>query len=307
MIRRQELGKVVTLVSCALFLTTAAQADGQPRGRAASPAAAPAAPSSWSGLYVGANAGYAWGGDDGASIAGNDPVFQSMFNGTAFPGGTSFARSRALDRDGLTGGVQVGYNWQVGSAWVVGVETDFNWADFEGRGATIGIIDAGPPVVAGTVRGIQDVDWYGTLRARVGVLAANHVMLYATGGLAYGRIREAATFSADVVGGGSAGGFSIQCPVANIPCAVGRSSDTQFGWTVGAGGEFLLSSNITVRAEYLYVDLGDGGAVTAIATTPTPGLAAASFKTTFNDVDFHTVRLGINFKLGSDCCATARK
>ena len=87
----------------------------------------------------------------------------------------------------------------------------------------------------------------------------------------------------------------------------GRSSDTQFGWTVGAGGEFLLSSNITVRAEYLYVDLGDGGAVTAIATTPTPGLAAASFKTTFNDVDFHTVRLGINFKLGSDCCATARK
>ena len=130
MIRRQELGKVVTLVSCALFLTTAAQADGQPRGRAASPAAAPAAPSSWSGLYVGANAGYAWGGDDGASIAGNDPVFQSMFNGTAFPGGTSFARSRALDRDGLTGGVQVGYNWQVGSAWVVGVETDIQLGRF---------------------------------------------------------------------------------------------------------------------------------------------------------------------------------
>jgi outer membrane immunogenic protein len=70
--------------------------------------------------------------------------------------------------------------------------------------------------------GAQDVDWYGTLRARLGVLAANHVMLYATGGLAYGRIREAASFSADVEGGGSAGGFSIQCPVANIPYAVGR-------------------------------------------------------------------------------------
>jgi hypothetical protein len=72
---------------------------------------------------------------------------------------------------------------------------------------------------------------------------------------------------------------------------------TRIGWTLGGGAEFLLARNVTFKAEYLYINLGDDG-VTAVATTPTAGFMAASFKSSFGDGDVHTVRLGLNYKFG---------
>jgi outer membrane immunogenic protein len=301
MIERRKLLETVAFVSCVAFISTVVQADGMPRGRAMTYAA----PTSWTGLYLGINAGAAWS-DAGLGFSGNDPIFQSAFAGTAFTGGTAFGRPGDLDRTGFTGGIQAGYNWQVAPTWVIGFEADINSTDLDDRSSSTGLITTGPPVATGTVRGSQDINWFGTLRGRIGVLPAPNVMLYATGGLAYGHVREAASFSVDSPGGLNSGGFSIQCPVANVACAVGSSSDTRVGWTLGGGAEFLVTRNVTFKAEYLYVNLGDDG-VAAVATSPTAGLTAASFRTSFGDAEIHTVRLGLNYKFGGDCCAAPLK
>ena len=148
MIGRRKLLETVAFVSCVAFNSTVVQADGTPRGRAMTYAA----PASWTGLYLGINAGYAWS-DAGVGFSGNDLIFQSAFAGTAFPGGTPFGRPGDLDRAGFTGGIQAGYNWQVAPTWVVGVETDINSTDLDGRSSSTGLITTGPPVATGTLRG----------------------------------------------------------------------------------------------------------------------------------------------------------
>jgi outer membrane immunogenic protein len=114
---------------------------------------------------------------------------------------------------GLLGGVQGGYNWQNG-AFVFGVEGDLqlNAAD-----------DTFAPWKFSN-------PWFGTVRGRAGY-AFNNILLYGTGGLAFGSLR-AETF-----------GLS--------------ETHTSAGWTAGVGAEFGLAQNWTAKIEYLYVDLSD--------------------------------------------------
>ena len=83
--------------------------------------------------------------------------------------------------------------------------------------------------------------WFGTVRARAGVLVVPTVLLYGTGGLAYGNVQVTDTV------------FS-----SNFGTASFSSSDTRLGWTVGFGieGLFFNASQWTWRVEYLYLDLG---------------------------------------------------
>jgi len=114
----------------------------------------------WTGLYVGANVGYAFGGHDEVAY---DPT----------GGGPSVTFPDDLELHGLFGGVQAGFNWQFGNI-VAGVEADFQLADI---GDTID-----------TVQGFSlesQVDWFGTVRGRIGY-AFDRALVYATGGLAYG-------------------------------------------------------------------------------------------------------------------------
>ena len=94
----------------------------------------------------------------------------------------------------------------------------------------------------------QKIDWFGTVRGRVGVLAAPKVLLYATGGLAYGEVN-----SSEAIG--------VVTPVSVF------EHDHHVGWTVGAGVEGAIGGNWTAKLEYLYVDLGrtSGSFVTPIA------------------------------------------
>jgi outer membrane immunogenic protein len=105
----------------------------------------------WSGFYVGVNAGYGWSDDDFDAIDLADD-----------------------DNDGgFVGGAQIGYNYQIGS-FVVGVEGDLQWADFGDARFQIGddVFEAG------------NDDWFGTVRARAGV-AFDRALIYATGGFAF--------------------------------------------------------------------------------------------------------------------------
>ena len=134
------------------------------------------------------------------------------------------------------------------------------------------------------------LDWFGTARGRVGFLATDRVLLYATGGLAYGH-------------------FTANAPL--VPLSWGA---TRAGWTVGAGAEAAIDRNWSVKLEYLYMDLGNVGGSGATATTVTnalntPGLGfntvttttlASAFNTRFTD---NIVRVGVNYRWGGPVVA----
>jgi outer membrane immunogenic protein len=214
-----------------------------------------------------------------------------VFGGTCAPP-TSFGIH------GGFGGLQAGYNWQFSPQWVAGFETDFDWSDIKGTGTTptffLGSAAAGPSNFTAS----QDVKWFGTVRARLGYLPTDHLLVYATGGFAYGRIDENVALNSALFTNLGGGGFGFFC--ANGPnCFLGKSSRTETGWTAGGGVEYVLWNNVSVKAEYLFVSLG-GDNVNVVAQSSAGGVcvvcAPSSFTAGFSRTDFHTVRGGLNWK-----------
>ncbi len=76
----------------------------------------------------------------------------------------------------------------------------------------------------------------------------------------------------------------------------GTNSETAVGWTVGGGGEFAISSNISIKAEFLYVDLGHALGVDYVATNPGGNVVASSFTASFSRVIFNVARAGMNYR-----------
>lgn len=155
------------------------------------------------------------------------PAYNPLFSWTGFylglNGGGGWGRS-SWDRAGnvdLSGGVlggTAGFNWQMGQV-VLGVEADADWS---GVGGT---------TLAACAPGCTTQnDWLGTLRGRLGY-AFDRFLPYVTGGLAAGDVR------------------------ATTPGFAG-ASQTNLGWTLGAGLEVAIAGNWSAKAEYLHVDLG---------------------------------------------------
>jgi outer membrane immunogenic protein len=214
--------KTILLAFAALMAGPAIAAD--------MPVKAPVAVYGWTGFYVGANGGYGWRDRN-----------------------TSFKTSGGL------GGIQLGYNWQLNRAWVGGLEADLDVGDIKGSGTssnTINVFLLG--AVPGTATALDKIQWFGTARARLGFLVANELLLYGTGGFAYGRVALDANYviSSSFGTGNVVSGFSYFC-VAGTPCFAGASARVQTGWTAGAGAEWAVgTSNLTFKLEYLYVNLG---------------------------------------------------
>lgn len=206
----------IRLLTLTLLTVTTGTASAADLPFKAPPALAPVG-MTWSGFYLGANAGGGW------SNAGIDfstaglPAFASVDN----------------ELSGAIAGGQVGYNWQSG-AWVFGVEADLQWSNMKG-----GLSAPCPPgFCAGLAASFdQKMPWFGTARGRLGYAAAGW-MIYATGGYAYGRV-ETHAFA-------TAGGL-----VADV-----SREDSRSGWTAGGGIEVAVSANWSVKAEYLYLDFG---------------------------------------------------
>lgn len=227
-------------------------------GGAPAPAAAAAVPGGWNGLYAGLNAGYGWGtsGDaDTRAIPVVDALATDPNWGTP-AGFTAAANSggASLSPSGFVGGAQVGYNYEWGAGVVVGIEADIQGSGITGTGRYVGVAQYGPDLsgltdtAAGTGRVTASVDWLGTVRARVGYLATPGVLIYATGGLAYGGV------SAD---SDNTVAFRDDIPAYYSTFAgTGHLSETRVGWALGGGGEWLLASRWSVKAEALYYDLG---------------------------------------------------
>jgi outer membrane immunogenic protein len=251
----------LALASLVVAFSAAAFAEGRPR---------------WTGFYVGANAGYAWGDSDSSSSAtcGTVPpvYFQCANQGVVQASGTG-----TQSPDGFTGGVQAGYNLQNGGL-VYGAEIDFG--AFNLSGLRVGNSIYSTAAIPFTTTASIDTDWLATARGRLGWTATPNLLIYATGGLALTTIKVANSFR-DAVGGGPAFGAD-------------SNSDLKVGWTIGGGAEWMLTRNWTVKAEYLYVDFGH---VSASANV-TDGLLppANSLLTTSSDLTAQIMRVGINYR-----------
>lgn len=145
----------------------------------------------------------------------------------------------------------------------------------------------------------RSLDWFGTLRGRVGITPFDRLLIYGTGGLASGR--ETGTASLNNPGGTFATGVhpdgsAIDCFAAG-PCAAGSSSRTTARWAVGAGFEYAFSNNLNIKAEYLYLNLGglteQMGPVIIPAFVTNPAIQA-----NFGDGRYNIVRVGMNYKFG---------
>jgi outer membrane immunogenic protein len=170
-----------------------------------------------------------------------------------------------LPVNGWFGGAAIGYDYQSASGWVVGIETDFALADIK---LTDNYIDA-----AVTSR----INYLGTLRPRVGY-AWGGTLIYLTGGLAYGQME----FILNHWEHGPLAPFVFQASQAQW----------HLGYAIGAGAEIRLFNNVSLKAEYLWIDLA--------TQTYTPGPIPAAFTgSARSDMGWsgNTVKVGLNWRL----------
>jgi outer membrane immunogenic protein len=243
---------------------------------------------SWTGWYVGLNAG-AGITDTSYNLDPTGCFITAPLCGT---GGLAGNPARSYDnarpnKVGFTGGGQFGYNYQFSPRWVAGFEADINYNDVRNSDSVIQAL--GPPLFAPgsfihTVN--TGLNWFGTARGRIGYLVTPSVLLYGTGGLAYGQAKSStnATFPFPGVG----------------DTYIGSMSTTRVGWTAGAGGEWMVSSNWSVKAEYLYVDLGRTSYTSSCNIAACLALApnVPTYLTTVSTRE-HIARVGVNYHLNN--------
>lgn len=181
---------------------------------------APAPLWTWTGFYVGGNAGLG---------IGHDPVALTAPTVAALPGNFE---TFSLSPFGFAGGGQAGYNWQFAPNWVVGVEGDWQWTNQRDSACTF----ACGSTVFFTQE--QELNWFATARARLGYTDGNWLW-YATGGGAWGSVHD------DF-------GFIRPASMTNVA----RADFGLDGFVVGAGVETHFSGPWTGKLEYLYMDLG---------------------------------------------------
>ncbi|MET1045346.1 MAG: outer membrane beta-barrel protein [Hyphomicrobium sp.] len=180
------------------------------------------------------------------------------------------------DRGFTIGGIG-GYNWQCNGR-LLGIESDISYFN---ANAIPGLDAPGCEGCNERLNFGSEVDWYGTLRARVGIVGDQNFLVFATGGLAYGGIDHSMSAS----GTENFRFFS--------------SSDTQIGWTAGGGVDYLLSDHWAFRADALYVDLGSEDHT----FTVTPGGCddpdeSCSLRAKWND-GFWVARVGLTYLFGA--------
>jgi len=214
----------------------------------------PAAPAySGTGWYVGGNVGYSWGHADVG------------LNGT---GSFDFADANRTYLDGVIGGGQIGYKYQLSPDTVLGLEADIQGSGQRGSHTFFDPFSAGTAVTNYDAK----INWFGTVRGRFGYLVTPQLLYYATGGLAYGHVEVSGS--------------------TQVPASVGSfsASKTNTGFTIGGGieGSVWLPANWTWKLEYLYLNLG----TLDVATS----LSATGGTTTHIEFTDNIVRAGLNYQ-----------
>jgi outer membrane immunogenic protein len=247
---------------------------------------------SWTGFYAGINGGYAWSGDRTTTFTPGDPLIQLLTCGGIL--GSTCALPTSSKLNGGFGGLQAGYNWQVNPYFLAGLEADFQGSAIRGSATNPPFVFDG---VSAQISSEHKVTWFGTVRGRLGFLPTDRLLIYGTGGFAFGRVEANSVLTLAAPNGVGGAGFAFDCGagVAFPTCFTGNSARTATGWTAGAGFEFALSQNISLKGEYLYVNLGTNSHTLAAVSTGPFGLPPASFIVS-SKVDYSLARVGLNYR-----------
>lgn len=250
--------------SAALLLATSwggAQAADLPVFKGPPPIPAPIL-FTWTGFYVGLNGGFAFGGDDVVGLRLTPPA-----------NGPQLANYGKLELSGGFGGGQVGYNWQLG-ALVFGVEADIQGAGIDDTVTADRLAFGFLPT---TARSRSRVNFFGTARGRVG-WAWDRLLIYGTGGFAYGGVDYR---------------VEVEAPGVGLTSVLSKD-DVRTGWAGGGGVEWAFAPNWTAKVEYQYINLGRD---TISGPLRFRGAPIRDFRISTQETpDFHTVRVGINYK-----------
>jgi opacity protein-like surface antigen len=226
----------------------------------------------WSGFYVGATAGAAWG-----QYAPRTSTVRGGYFGSLGAPAVTAAGMQTINATGFVAGLEGGYNWQIGNL-LLGLEADLEAVDLNGSVSTGAIrYPTHPPEY--TVTSYGSTDWLFTARPRLGWAMPNHWLLYATGGLAVTQLHSDFSFVD-----------------TNRVFVSGSVDALKAGYTVGGGVEATLTDRLSVKAEYLFVDFGNtAGSVTANNLLPFhPHQTFAHSAGLSADI----VRAGLNYRFG---------
>ena len=180
---------------------------------------------------------------------------ETFFNA---PNGFGFAGTQRYDINGGFAGGVIGYNWQVDNI-VFGLEGDYHWADINGRS---GVITAGLGDSYFTkLRG------FGDIKGRLG-WAAGPALFFVSGGAAVGDLQHR----------------------YDNPAFSTIQNDWRWGWTIGAGAEYMFAPNLSAKVEYNYLDFGK-------STLQYNNPLVASNRSEWSDT-VHTVKAGISYHFG---------
>jgi outer membrane immunogenic protein len=217
----------------------------------------------WSGLYIGGHIGGGWGR--------TEITDHSLF------GTILLIPTQRFDTSGFLGGVQAGWNYQVGR-FVLGSEVDFSWSDVKGdqTSAFLGGI--------GSINRSSKADWMGTATVRLGYTPWDRVMIYSKVGAAWAHFD-----------------YTDTATILGTQVYSSTASETRSGWTVGSGFEWAFLPGWSVKAEYAYIDLGRR----TVDFAPIGPVPVAL------DVDqrISQVKVGLNYRLGCliDCGGVVAK
>lgn len=290
------LRRILLATAGALALTGAAAAADLGVRPPPPPYVPPPPPPLWTGFYAGLNAGYGFGGNNNATVT-TVPVFINtpLFGATALAttGAASATGVVPLQNHGFIGGGQVGYNFQLANSFVVGVEADIQGTGIRDSNFQVGAVPGAFGVThftaVSTVFVGQAIDYLGTVRGRLGWLITPTLLLFGSGGFAYGGVHQ------DVM-------VTTAFPPTAIGAlpAFGSFTNTETGWTAGGGLEWMFMPNWSVKAEYLYYDLGrttfGAGALTRpIATAGVPVNVFTNAPFVNARWNGHIARAGLNY------------
>ena len=234
---------------CLTVLSGSAMAADLPSHKSI-PGDVSSATSAWRGAYAGLNVGGTWGNfnSTNTSIWPTKSLDGYWTTSALLAGGLATGGA-----SGFIGGGQVGYNWQLDASNIsllAGVEADIQGvASNKGSGqnpmSAVALSFTGHSQFAtySNVASNNYLSYIGTARGRIGFLATPTLLLYGTGGLAYGQTNLSLNQFQQ---------FGIAVGWSNS-----TSSDTQIGWTAGGGLEWMFLPNWSTKVEYLYYDLGN--------------------------------------------------
>jgi len=234
-------------------------------------AAVPPAIYSWTGFYVGANIGYGFGA--------HHTQYDEIANIPGFTIPITGAPGTSVNPKGILGGVQLGYNWQVGQRGLVGFEADLQGSNQKDTACAFIVCAFETSTVPGdtgtnfhTVT--HQIDFFSTVRGRVGAVY-NNTLFYATGGAAFAEVKQT---------------VDINVTSSTPLFASSPTTKDMIGYVVGGGIEAKLSAGWSVKAEYLYMNLGS---INTTFDTGTPPIFANNIvNATVRD---HIVRIGANY------------